>query len=108
MIHHSHRGSHCVSIRYTKRLKAAGIEASVGSVGDSCVSVVTESMIGRFKTELIRARGPWRSLQDRKHATLDWVHLSNYHRLHESIGYVPPTELEPEHENANPDLTEAA
>jgi putative transposase len=94
LIHHSDRGVQYLSIRYTERLREAGIEPSVGSVGDSYDNALAESIIGLFKTEVIRRRGPWRNLEAVEFATLDWVHWFNHQRLLESIGYVPPAELE--------------
>ena len=83
-----------LSIRYTERLGEAGIEPSVGSVGDSYDNALAETVIGLFKTEVIRSRGPWRSLEDVEFATLEWVWWFNYHRLLGPIGHVPPVEFE--------------
>ena len=94
LVHHSDRGGQYVSIRYTERLAGAGMEPSVGSVGDSYDNALAESVIGLFKTEVIRRRGPWRGLEDVEFATLDWVSWYNTHRLLEAIGYVPPVEHE--------------
>src|SRR5262249_26331316 len=78
LIHHSDRGVQYVSIRYTERLLEAGIEASVGSVGDSYDNALAESVIGLYKTEVIRRRGPWRSVEDVEFATLEWVDWFNH------------------------------
>ncbi len=94
LVHHSHRGVQYLSIRYTERLATAGIEPSVGSRGDSYDNALAESVIGLFKTEVIRRRGPWRSVEDVELATLEWVWWFNDHRLLEPIGYVPPVEHE--------------
>ena len=94
LVHHSDRGVQYLSIRYTERLAEAGIEPSVGSRGDSYDNALAESVIGLFKTEVIRRRGPWRSIEDVELATLEWVWWFNYHRLLEPIGYVPPVEHE--------------
>lgn len=83
-----------VSIRYTQRLAEAGIEPSVGSVGDSYDNALAESIIGLYKTEVVRRRGPWRHLEAVEFTTLEWVHWFNHRRLLEPIGYVPPAELE--------------
>ena len=83
-----------LSIRYTERLAEAGIEPSVGSRGDSYDNALAESVIGLFKTEVIRQRGPWRGLEDVELATLEWVWWFNHHRLLEPIGYIPPAEHE--------------
>jgi putative transposase len=94
LVHHSDRGVQYLSIRYSERLAAAGIEPSVGSRGDSYDNAMAESVIGLFKTEVIRKRGPWRGIEDVEFATLEWVWWFNHHRLLEPIGYVPPVEFE--------------
>ena len=94
LIHHSDRGVQYLSIRYTERLAEAGIEPSVGSQGDSYDNALAESVIGLFKTEVIRQGGPWRSLEDVEFAVLKWVWWFNHHRLLEPLGYVPPAEYE--------------
>ena len=83
-----------LSIRYTERLAEAGIEPSVGSVGDSFDNALAESVIGLYKTEVIRRRGPWRHLEAVEFATLEWVDWFNHRRLLTPIGNVPPAEFE--------------
>jgi putative transposase len=94
LVHHSDRGSQYLSIRYTERLAEAGVESSVGTVGDSYENALAESIIGLFKTEIIRRRGPWRHIDAVEYATLDWVDWFNNRRLLEPIGNIPPAELE--------------
>jgi len=94
LVHHSDRGVQYLSIRYTERLAEAGIEPSVGSVGDSYDNALAECIIGLFKTEVIRRKGPWKSLEDVEFATLRWVDWFNNRRLLEPIGYIPPVEYE--------------
>ena len=94
LVHHSDRGSQYLSIRYTERLAEAGIEPSVGSVGDSFDNALAESVIGLYKTEVIRRRGPWRHLEAVEFATLEWVDWFNHRRLLTPIGNVPPAEFE--------------
>jgi putative transposase len=94
LVHHSDRGAQYLSIRYTERLAAAGIELSVGSRGDAFDNALAETVIGLFKTEVIRPRGPWRSLEAVEFATLAWVDWFNTRRLLEPIGYIPPAEYE--------------
>jgi hypothetical protein len=94
LIHHSDRGVQYLSIRYTERLAAAGIEPSVGSTGDSYDNALAEAVIGLYKTEVIRRRGPWKGVDDVELATLTWVAWYNTHRLLEPLGYVPPAEFE--------------
>ena len=83
LVHHSDRGTQYLS----ERLADAGIELSVGSRGDAYDNALAESVIGLFKTEVIRRRGPWRSLEAVEFATLDWVDWFNHRRLLEPIGY---------------------
>ena len=94
LVHHSDRGTQYLSMRYTERLADAGIELSVGSRGDAYDNALAETVIGLFKTEVIRRRGPWRSLEAVEFATLEWVDWFNHRRLLEPIGYVPPAEYE--------------
>lgn len=94
LIHHSDRGIQYLSIRYTERLREAGIEPSVGSVGDSYDNALAESIIGLYKTEVIRHIGPWRNMEDVEFETLNWVDWFNNRRLLEPIGNIPPSEFE--------------
>ena len=97
LVHHSDRGVQYLSIRYTERLAQAGIQRSVGSVGDSYDNALAESLIGLYKTEVIRRIGPWRSIDAVEYATLSWVDWFNNRRLLEPIGYLPPAEFEKRH-----------
>ena len=94
LIHHSDRGVQYLSIRYTDRLAQAGVTASVGSVGDSCDNAMAESLIGLYKAELIRRKGPWRTVEAVELATLTYVDWFNNRRLLGPIGFVPPREFE--------------
>jgi len=94
LIHHSDRGSQYLSIRYTERLAEAGIESSVGSVGDFYDNAMAETIIGLFKTEVIWPRGPWKNIDEVEYATLEWVDWFNNRRLLEPIGDIPPAEFE--------------
>ena len=94
LVHHSDQGTQYLSMRYTNRLVDAGIAPSVGSVGDAYDNALAESVIGLFKTEVIRRQGPWRTLETVEFAVLAWVDWFNTRRLLEPIGYVPPAEFE--------------
>lgn len=94
LIHHSDRGSQYLSIRYTERLADAGIDTSVGSVGDSYDNALAESIIGLFKTEVINFLGPWKSMAQVEWETLQWVSWYNTERLHSAIGHQTPQEME--------------
>ncbi|HSO48436.1 MAG TPA: IS3 family transposase [Rhizobiaceae bacterium] len=94
LVHHSDRGSQYLSIKYTERLAEAGIEPSVGSVGDSYDNALAETINGLFKAEVIHRRGPWRSFEAVEYATLEWVDWFNNRRLLEPIGNIPPAEAE--------------
>jgi transposase InsO family protein len=108
LVHHSDRGGQYLSIRYTERLAAAGLEPSVGSRGDSYDNALAETIIGLFKTEVIHHAGPWRGLEDVEFATLEWVSWYNTHRLLEPLGYLPPAEYEASFHPADSDLAEPA
>jgi putative transposase len=94
LVHHSDRGSQYLAIRYTERLAEAGAVTSVGSRGDSFDNALAETIIGLFKTELIRRRGTWKGLDEVEYATLEWADWFNHRRLLEPIGHVPPAEFE--------------
>lgn len=94
LVHHSDRGVQYVSIRYSERLAEAGIEPSVGSVGDSYDNALAETIHGLFKAEVIHRRGPWRNAEAVEFATLEWVDWFNHRRLLEPIGNIPPAEAE--------------
>lgn len=94
LIHHSDRGSQYLSIKYSERLAEAGIESSVGSVGDSYDNALAETINGLYKAEVNHRRGPWRSLEAVEFATLEWVDWFNNRRLLEPIGNIPPAEAE--------------
>jgi transposase InsO family protein len=113
LVHHSDRGSQYLSIKYTERLVEAGLEPSVGSVGDSYDNALAETINGLFKAEVIHRRGPWRSMEAVEFATLEWAKPAkkvptmrsiggrqaegdwfNNRRLLEPIGNIPPAEAE--------------
>jgi putative transposase len=94
LVHHSDRGVQYVSIKYTERLVEAGVEPSVGSVGDSYDNALAETINGLYKAEAIHRRGPWRSMEAVEFATLEWVDWFNNQRLLEPIGNIPPAEAE--------------
>jgi transposase InsO family protein len=94
LVHHSDRGSQYLSIRYAERLAEAEINPSVGSVGDSYDNALADTVIGLYKTEVIRKRAPRRNLDEVEYATLEWVDWFNNRRLLESIGDAPPAEFE--------------
>jgi putative transposase len=94
LIHHSDRGVQYVSIRYTERLAEAGIEPSVGSIGDSYDNALAETINGLYKAEVIHRKRSWRKIEDVEMATLKWVDWFNNRRLLEPIGNIPPAEAE--------------
>ena len=94
LIHHRDRGSQYLAIRYTERLAEAGIDTSVGSVGDSCDNALAESVIGLFRTEVIEFFGAWKSVARVEWETLQWVNWYNTERRHGAIGHRPPQEMQ--------------
>jgi transposase InsO family protein len=108
VIHHSDRGSQHLSIRYSERLAEAGVEPSVGSVGDSYDNALAETIIGLYKTEVIHRGGPWRHSDAVEYATLEWVDWFNQRRLLEPIGNIPPAELEAAYYHSTGQLPMAA
>ncbi|MGW0963661.1 IS3 family transposase [Streptomyces gelaticus] len=95
LIHHSDAGStQYTSFRLAEHLDAAGIAASIGSVGDGCDNALMESAIGLYKTELIKLQRPWKTLSQVELATAEWADWYNHRRLHGEIGHIPPAEHE--------------
>jgi putative transposase len=94
MVHHHDAGSQYTSFAFTSRLIDAGVDASVGSVGDGYDNALAETTIGLYKTEKIHREGPWRTLADVELATLEWVDWYNHERLHSGAGDLPPVEFE--------------
>ncbi len=94
LIHHSDAGSQYSSFRLAEHLDAAGIAASIGSVGDAYDNALMESTIGLFKTELITSQRPWKTLSQVELATAEWIDWYNHRRLHGEIGHIPPVEYE--------------
>ncbi|MFI5635760.1 IS3 family transposase [Streptomyces sp. NPDC051664] len=94
LIHHSDAGSQYTSFKLAEHLDAAGIAASIGSVGDAYDNALMESTIGLFKTELIKPQRPWKTLSQVELATAEWIDWYCHRRLHGEIGHVPPAEYE--------------
>jgi putative transposase len=94
VVHHTDRGSQYTSIRFTERLAETGIQPSVGAVGSSYDNALAETINGLYKTELIKPRKPWRTIEEVELATAEWVHWFNHQRLYEYCGDIPPAELE--------------
>jgi len=109
VVHHSDHGSQYLSIRrYSERLAEVGAQPSVGSRGDSYDNALAETIIGLYKAEVIRRRGPWRGIEDVEYATLQWLDWFNPRRLLEPIGNVPPAELEASYYHSTGQLPMAA
>jgi putative transposase len=107
LVHHTDAGSQYTSIAFTERLAAAGVSGSVGTVGDAYDNALAESVIGLFKTELIKPAGPWRTAEQVEIATLEYVDWFNHRRLYQACGDIPPAELETAYYRQNAALTEA-
>jgi putative transposase len=95
------------SVAFTERLAAAGVSGSVGTVGDAYDNALAESVIGLFKTELIKPRGPWHTAEQVEIATLEYIDWFNHRRLYEACGDIPPAELETAYYSQNTALAEA-
>ena len=107
LVHHTDAGSQYTSIAFTERLAAAGAQPSVGAVGDAYDNALAESVIGLYKTELIKPGGPWRTAEQVELATLGYVDWFNHRRLFEACGDIPPAELEAAYYRQNTALAEA-
>ncbi|SNV88686.1 Integrase core domain protein [Corynebacterium cystitidis DSM 20524] len=93
VIHHSDAGSQYTSSDLRELLLRHGMDGSIGTVGDAYDNGLMESAIGLYKSEMIDFdAATWRNIQDVETSTIDWVHWYNTHRLHSSIGNIPPAE----------------
>ncbi|RYB88323.1 hypothetical protein EUA06_21805, partial [Nocardioides glacieisoli] len=97
-----------LAVRYTQRLAEAGAVASVGSTGDSYDNALAEAFNSLFKAELVRNKGPWKSIDDLEIAVAEYIDWFNHRRLHGEIGLVPPVEFEDDHYRHNPVATTVA
>jgi transposase InsO family protein len=70
------------------------------------IRALAETVIGLFKTELIKPRGPWHTAEYVEAATLHYVHWFNHHRLLEINGDILPIELEQAYYRQHTDLAE--
>ncbi len=107
LVHHNDAGSQYTSIAFTDRLIAAGVDPSVGTIGDAYDNALAESIIGLFKTEMVKPRGPWRTPEQLEIATLEYVDWFNHRRLFQACGDIPPAQLEQAFYAQRADLTEA-
>jgi putative transposase len=94
LVHHNDAGSQYTSFAFTQRLIDAGVDASVGSVGDAYDNALAETTIGLYKAEKIDREGPWKTLADVELATLEWVDWFNTTRLHSACGRLSPVQYE--------------
>ena len=98
-VHHNDAGSQYTSVRFAETLMLAGLEGSVGSVGDAYDNALAETTIGLYKTECTRDGSPFRTgpiatLADLEECTSAWVHWYNTQRLMHRLGRRPPAEAE--------------
>lgn len=108
MVHHSDRGAQYTSIALSETLAETGIAASVGAVGSSYDNALAETINGLYKTELIKPRKPWRSVDDVEFATAEWVDWYNHRRLYEYCGDMPPIDLETIYYDSQPEALQPA
>jgi putative transposase len=106
LVHHTDAGSQYTSFAFTQRLIDAGVDASVGSVGDAYDNALAESQIGLYKAELIRPEGPWRNVEHVEIGTLEWIDWFNTQRPHEAIDDLTPLQAEQAHYAARNRLAE--
>jgi putative transposase len=102
VVHHNDRGSQYTSVKFTERLAEAGIQPSVGAVGSSFDNALAETINGLYKTELIKPRAPWRTVDHVELATAEWVDWFNHRRLYQHCGDMPPAEMETAYYAQNP------
>lgn len=95
MIHHADHGSQYVSIVDNECLAEHGITASTGTVGNSYDNALAKNVNGSYKNELTHTR-KWDDGVEVEIATFEWVSWWNETRLHQSLDYRAPAEVEAE------------
>jgi len=94
LVHHSDQGSQYTSFAFGARMREAGIDASMGSVGDCFDNAVTEAFFATLETELID-RTSWPSRNAARVDLVDYIEgFYNADRLHSAADYYPPNEYE--------------
>jgi transposase InsO family protein len=96
LIHYADHGSNYQSMVYTERVVELGAKPSTGIVGECRDSALPEAINNLYKAELIRQRGPWRTVEQVELGTLEYVWRWNHQRLHGGIAMRTPEELEAE------------
>jgi transposase InsO family protein len=97
LVHHADHGSNYLATIYTDQVVELGATPSTGTIGDSYDNAMAEAVNNLYKTELIRQRGPWRTVEQVELATLEWVSWWNNQRLHGELDMRTPAEVETQH-----------
>jgi putative transposase len=90
---HTDAGSQYVSCAYTDKVAEAGMQPSIGTVGDALDSAMAESWVATIKSESAQRRiYPGIEIADTE--ILEWISFYNHERLHELLGYLSPSRFE--------------
>jgi len=94
LIHHSVHGSQYTSFAFGARLEKAGILGSMGTVGDALDNAVAESFFSTLQAQLLDQQ-KWATRAELRLAIFDYIGVYfNCQRLHSTLGYLSPLELE--------------
>jgi putative transposase len=94
LIHHTDRGTQYTALSFGKRLKEAGIVASMGRTGSALDNAISESFVASLKTELLY-RHRFLSREAARTAVFDYIEgFYNRVRRHSSLGYLSPSDYE--------------
>jgi putative transposase len=94
VIHHSDQGCQYTSIAFGRRCQEAGVQPSMGSVGDCYDNAMCESFNATLECELLD-RHRFKNPRDAAMAIFDFIEgWYNPHRRHTSIGNISPVEYE--------------
>jgi putative transposase len=97
LIHHSDMGCQYTAVLFGKRCERAGVEISMGSVGDCYDNAVCETFHASIKKERIY-RQAWPTRAEARAAVFEYIEgWYNPRRRHSTLGYLSPAEYERQH-----------
>jgi putative transposase len=100
VVHHSDQGCQYTSLAFGRALRASGVNASMGTVGDCFDNAMAESFFATLQTELLD-RHHWSTRHQLEVAIFDFIEaFYNPSRRHSSLGYLSPANYEKMHKAA--------
>ena len=100
LLHHSDRGCQYTSAQYREVLASHGVTVSMSRTGNCWDNAVAESFFATLKNELVHRR-QWRDRNELRSALFEYIEIFyNRRRMHSSLDYRTPAEVEQEYAKA--------